>query len=126
MEPRACLEEETPRLMTKGMTVLMQKEKSKGNEASKYQPITCLPLIWKLLTGIITDEICCFLRNEWTLLEKQKACRRNSKSNADQFYTDKMLLQEVKQRKKNLAFGWIVYLKVYDMVHHTWSWKAQI
>ena len=73
---------------------------------------------------MITDEICCFLENEGTLLEEQKTCRRKSKSNADQFYTDKMLLQEVKQRKKNLACGWIDYLKVYDMVHHIWVMES--
>ena len=33
---------------------------SKGNEgnvASNYGPITCLPLMWKLLTGVIADQI---------------------------------------------------------------------
>ena len=53
----ACLEWETTRWMTKGRTVFIQKEKSKENEASNYGPITCLPWTWKLLTGIIADEI---------------------------------------------------------------------
>ena len=29
---------------------MLQKDKSKGTVASTYRPITCLPLMWKLLT----------------------------------------------------------------------------
>ena len=79
-----------------GRTVLIQKDKSKGNEARNYRPITCLPLIWKLLTGIIADEIYGFLKNEEMLPEQQKGCRRKSKGTGDQLYMDKILLQEVK------------------------------
>ena len=43
-----CLEGKTPWWMTTGRTVIIQKDKSKGNEASNYCPITCLPLTWKL------------------------------------------------------------------------------
>ena len=65
----ACLEGKKPQWMTKGRTVLTQKDKSKRNEARNYHPITCLPLTWKLFTGIITDEIYGFLANEWILPE---------------------------------------------------------
>ena len=41
--------------MTRGRTSLLQRDKSKGNVASNYRPITCLPLMWKLLTGVIAD-----------------------------------------------------------------------
>ena len=37
-----------PSWLTKGRTALLQKDKSKGNIASSYRPITCLPLTWKL------------------------------------------------------------------------------
>ena len=38
-----------------GRTVLMQKDIAKGNIASNYQPITCLPLILNLLKGILVE-----------------------------------------------------------------------
>ena len=44
-------------LLTRGQAALFQKDKSKGNIASSYSPITCLPLMWKLLLGVITDQI---------------------------------------------------------------------
>ena len=28
-----------------------------GNAAENYRPITCLPLMWKLLTGMIAEEM---------------------------------------------------------------------
>ena len=43
--------------MTKGRTILMQKDKEKGKAASNYRPITCLPLVGKLLIGVIAEEI---------------------------------------------------------------------
>ena len=121
----ACLEGETSRWMTKWRTVLILKEKSKQNEASNYRPITCLPLTWKLLTGIIADEIYVFLENEGLLPEEQKGCRRKSKGTGDQLHIHEMLLQEVKQRKKNLAMGWIDYWKAYDMAPHSWEIKLK-
>ena len=35
--------------MTKGRTCLIVKEKSKGALVSNFRPITCLPIMWKLL-----------------------------------------------------------------------------
>ena len=48
---------EGPDWMTTGRTVLLLKDKSKGNKVSNYMPINCLPLIKKWLTGIVADEI---------------------------------------------------------------------
>ena len=46
-----------PNWLTKGMAALLQEDKSKGNIASNYRPITCLSLMWKLLPGVIADQI---------------------------------------------------------------------
>ena len=53
-----------PSWLTRGRTSLLQKDKSKGNVASNYRPIKCLPLMWKLLTGAIADQICAHLDQE--------------------------------------------------------------
>ena len=44
-----------PSWLTKGRTALLQKNKSKGNITSNYRPR--LPLMWKLLLGVIADQI---------------------------------------------------------------------
>ena len=61
-----------------------------------------------------------FLKNNQFLLEEQKGCRRKSRGTGDQLYIDKMILKEVKTRKKNLAMGWIDYQKAFDMLPHSW------
>ena len=43
--------------MTEGKTVLLQKDKQKGTAVDNYRPITCLPTMWKLLSGMLSDEI---------------------------------------------------------------------
>ena len=49
----ACLmTSEVPQWMTKGRTLLFVKDPTLGNGASNYRPITCLPLVFKLLTGV--------------------------------------------------------------------------
>ena len=53
--------------LKKGGTVLIQKDKVKGNIASNYWLITCLPLVWKLLSGILADKICEYLEKKMLL-----------------------------------------------------------
>ena len=50
-----CLQREVPLWINKGRTVFIQKDKNRGTATSNYRPIMCLPLTWKLLTGIIAD-----------------------------------------------------------------------
>ena len=118
---RHCLEShEVPLWMTKGRTVLIQKDKSKGNVANNYRPITCLPLSWKILTGIISEEVYSFLDDQKYLPNEQKGCRKNAKGTHDLLFIDKMILKEVKRKQRNLFVGWIDYKKAYDMIPHTW------
>jgi len=115
-----CLEEGTPDWMTKGKTILIQKDKKQGNAANNYRPITCLPILWKLLTGVIANELYEYLESNSILPEEQKGCRRKTRGTHDLLYIDRMILKEVKQRKKGLAMGWIDYRKAYDMIAHSW------
>ena len=94
---------------------MLQKDKSKGNVASNYRPI-----MWKLLTGVIADQIYTHLDQEKLLPEEQKGCRKGSRGTNDLLYIDRAVIKEVKSRKKNLAMDWIHYKKTYDMVSHSW------
>ena len=96
-----------PGWLTRGRTSLLQKDKSKGNVASNYRPITCLPLMWKLLTGAIADQIYAYLDQERLLPEEQKGCREGSRGTNDLLYIDRAVIIEVKSRNKNLAMAWI-------------------
>ena len=84
----------------------------------------CLPLIWKLLSGVIADQIYGHLDQKELLPEEQKGWKKRSRGTNDLLYVDRTVIREVKSRKKNLAIAWIDYKKVYDMVPHSWIKKC--
>ena len=106
--------------MTDGRTVLSQKDTGKGNTADNYRPITCLPLMWKLLTGVIAEEMYNYLEPEKILPEEQKECKRGSHGTKDQLLIDKTVLKDCRKRHTNLYMAWIDYRKAYDLVPHSW------
>ena len=109
-----------PSWMTQGRTVLCQKDHSKGNAVDNYRPISCLPLMWKLLTGVIAESMYEYLERNNILPEEQKGCRRKSRGTKDQLLIDKVILQDCKKGHKNLAMAWVDYRKAYDLVLHSW------
>ena len=109
-----------PDWMTLGRTVLIMKDRSKGRIASNFRPITCLPLMWKLLTGIIANKLYNHLIHNQLLPNEQKGCRRNSRGTKDQLIIDKAIQRNCRRTCKGLAVGWIDYKKAYDMVPHSW------
>ena len=76
--------------------------------------------MWKLLTGVIADQIYAHLDQEKLLPEEQKECRKGSRGSNDLLYIDRAVIKEVKSRNKNLAMAWIDYKKTYDMVPYLW------
>ena len=90
-----------PKWMTTAKTILCQKDSVRGIAVDNYQPISCLPLMWKLMTGIT-------------------GCRRNSRGTEDQLLIDKMVLNYCKKRHTNLGMAWTDYKKAYDMIPHSW------
>ena len=76
----------------------MQKGKEKGKAASHYRPITCLSLVWKLLTGAIAEEINGFLDTNFLLPQEQKGFKRKSRGTNDLLFIDKVIIRDVKMR----------------------------
>ena len=70
-----CIQtEDAPNWMVEGWTVLVQKQTREGNAAGNYRPIACLDLFWKLLPGIINEDV--YNLNQQNLLpEEQKGCQ---------------------------------------------------
>ena len=97
---------------------MLQKDKRKGNIANNYKPITCLPLMWKLLTGVVADQIYAYLDQEKLLAEEQIGCRKGSRGTNDLLYIDMAVIKEVKSRNKNLAMASIDYKKAYHIIPH--------
>ena len=101
-----CLQKgSVPAWMTTGKTVLCVKDKSKGSLVSNFGPITCLPLLWKLLTGIIADSMYEHLEKESVLPFEQKGCIRATRGTKDQLLIDKMIINNCKREK--LIWQWL-------------------
>ncbi len=116
-----CLEKrEVPKWMTKGRTVLIMKDKEKGRDVKNFRPITCLPLMWKLLTAVMSEEMYKHLEKNKLLPNEQKGCRKRSRGTKDQLLIDKMIIRNCKRRAIGLGMAWIDYKKAFDMVPHSW------
>ena len=76
-----------------------------------------MPLIWQLLSGVITDQVYRRLDQQKLLPREQKGCRKRSRGTNDLLYVDRAVIREVQY---NLAVAWIDYKKAYDMVPHSW------
>ena len=61
--------------------------------------------MWKLLTGVIADQMYTHLDQEKLLPEEQKGCRKGSSGTNDLLYIDREVIEEVKSRNKNLAMA---------------------
>ena len=105
-------------------TLLCIKEVQKGNLVSNFRPITLLPLIWKLLSGISAEELCEHLEKTNSLPWEQKGCRKGCRGTKDQLLIDKMIVKDCKWGLTSLAVAWIDYRKAYDMVPHNWIQKC--
>ena len=106
--------------MTKGKTILIHKEFLKETAPNNYRPITCLPMVWKILTAQIREVIYYSLISCGLFSEIQKGCRKWTRGIEELLYTDQLILNESKTRWKNLAMAWMNYKKSYDMVPQNW------
>lgn len=113
-----------PEWMVRGRTVLIQRDPVKGVQASNYRPITCLPMMWKLLTGIMGEKLYHHLERNGLLTDEQKGYRKGSRGTKDQLLVDKAILKNCRRRLTNLSMAWIDYKKAYDMVPHSWILKC--
>ena len=91
--------------MTKGKTTLIQKDPSKGTAPNTYRPITCLPMMWKILTAQIREKNYYSLTSRGLFPDEQKECRKGSRGTVELLFIDQHILNESKTRQKNLAMA---------------------
>ena len=106
--------------MTKGRTTLIQKDPNIGTAPNNYRRITCLTMMWKILTAQIREKNYYSLTSRSLFPDEQKGYCKRSRGTVELFYIDQHILNENKTRRKNLAMTWIDYKKAYDMVPHNW------
>ena len=116
-----CLQNaQVPAWMTKGKTTLIQKDPSKGTATNNYRRITCLPMMWKILTAQIMKEIYYSLTSRGLFPNEEKKGCKGSRGTAGLLYINQRILNESKNKRKNLAMAWIDYKKAYHRVQQRW------
>ena len=121
LEMNRCLQGvQVPEWMTNLKTTLIQKDPSKGTARNNYRPITCLPMMWKILTAQIREKIYNSLTSRGLFPDEQKGCRKESKGTAELLYIDQHILNERKTRRKNIAMAGIDYKTAFDTVPQSW------
>ena len=109
----------TPEWLTPGSTTLLPKA-IETKLPSKYRPICCLPTTYKLLTGIIADQIYDHLDRGNYMEKEQKGNKRRCLGTKDQLLINKTILEDCRKRGRNLSMAWIDYKKAFDSVPHSW------
>ena len=85
-------------------SILVMKDSKKSTGERNYRPIAFLNLIWKLLTGIISDKAYDHLAENRLLVE---GSRRKCQGMKDQLAIDRCILQNCRKRKANLSVAWV-------------------
>ena len=81
---------------------------------------THLPMMWKILTAKIKEEIYKSLISRRLFSEEQKGCLKRTRGTGELLYIDQQILNECKTRRKNLTLAWIDYKKAYYIVPPNW------
>ena len=101
LEMNRCLQDaQVPDWMTKGKTTLIQKDPNNGTAPNNYRPINCLPMMWKILTALIREEMYYSLTSRGLFPDEQKGCHNGSRGTAELLYIDQHILNESKNRRK--------------------------
>ena len=79
---------------------------------------TCLSTTYKFLTSVRTERTYSHLEQNDPL--EQKGFRCSSYGCKDQLMINKIILQNCKNRKRNLSCAWIDYKKAFDSVSYEW------
>ena len=108
-----------PTWITHGRTVLIPKSEELSDE-KKYQPITCLNTSYNIFTGLLGKHMEDHAdRNEiWDKI--QLGTCSGILCTVDQLLIDSAIMDEVREKKRNLAVLFYDYQKAYDMVRHNW------
>ena len=118
LEMNRCLQNgQVPEWMTKRKTTLIQKDPKKGTAPNNYRPITCLLIMWKILTAQIRGNIYYSLKSRGLFPDEEKGCRKGPRGTAKLLYIVQRILNESKTRRKNVAMAWI---EAYDTLPQSW------
>lgn len=100
--------------MAKARTVLLRKDRTKGNATSNYRYLACLPIVWKLITMIFAVKIYGRLKQQQLFPKEQKEYKKGPRYQW-------AVVREVQSTKNNLKVAQTIVRNFDDALH---SWIA--
>ena len=119
IELNRCLEERDIQMDDQGKTTQIQNEPKKEITPNNYWPKTYPPMMLKILTAQIREEIYFSFISYGLFSKEQPECRKGTKVTEQLLYIDQYILKESKTRRKNVAMAWTDN-KRYDLVPQSW------
>ena len=83
--------------------------------------LTHYSTLYKIFTSMIVNRILAHCEQNNIIAEEQKGCKRNTKGCKEQLIIDNVVLEQARQRSRNLHTCFIDYQKAFDSVPHTWA-----
>jgi len=105
--------------LVEGRTVLIPKENCTGLP-QQYRPITCLNVMYKLLTASMTEILYKHAKEVGAIPYEQRALVRKKRGCLDALHIDAMIAQKSMIERGCMSVGWIDFQKAYDRVPHQW------
>ena len=105
--------------LVEGRTVLIPKDGCEG-KPQQYRPITCLNVMYKLFTAIVTEILYEHATEVGAIPQEQRALARGKRGCLDALHIDGMAARIAKREKMDLSVAWIDYQKAFDRVPHQW------
>ncbi|XP_045474936.1 uncharacterized protein LOC123680863 [Harmonia axyridis] len=112
-----------PGFMTAGLTYMLTKG-AESKDPKNYRPVTCLPTIYKLLTGVLTRHINNHVRSHNILATEQNGCKSKAMGAKELLITDVIITKHARKKLRNISVAWVDYKKAFDSVPHTWLLKV--
>ena len=111
--------EEIPTWLTQGRTVLLPKTEDVSN-LKNYRPIICLNTVYKIFTRMIGSYMKHHAdrNNIWD--KSQLGTCSGVLGTVDQLVIENAIMDEVREKQRNLAVEFYDYQKPYDIVRHDW------
>ena len=84
---------------------MIQKDPNKETAPNNNRPIICVPMMWKILTAQIREEIYYSLISRGWFPDEQKGCRKGPRGTAELLYIDQHILNESKKQTEKSRNG---------------------
>ena len=105
-----------PEWLNMGRTTLFPKE-GEWNVAN-HRPITCLNTMYKLTTSVTLPIIDNHLKHLEFLQRGQREAKEGISGCVDNLLINKLVLEDVKEKRRNMACAWVDVRKAYDSVDY--------